>query len=85
MSPKLTGKAADARPAVRAGLAAAAQDASPGIASTASSPSGRLRSVSFQPWLAASALWLALGLTPLPGAQYLVAGSRATAPGGVRA
>jgi CDP-diacylglycerol--glycerol-3-phosphate 3-phosphatidyltransferase len=37
------------------------------------------------PWLAATALWLAVGLTLFTGAQYLVEGSRATASGGVRA
>ncbi len=36
-------------------------------------------------WLAATALWLAVGLTLVTGAQYLVQGSRATASGGVRA
>ncbi|HEX6236688.1 MAG TPA: CDP-alcohol phosphatidyltransferase family protein [Acidimicrobiales bacterium] len=36
-------------------------------------------------WLVAGALWVAAGLTLVTGAQYLVEGSRATAPGGVRA
>src|SRR5262245_16831755 len=37
------------------------------------------------PWVAATALWLAVGLTLVTGAQYLAEGSRATASGGVRA
>jgi CDP-diacylglycerol---glycerol-3-phosphate 3-phosphatidyltransferase len=38
-----------------------------------------------QPWMIATALWLAVGLTLFTGAQYLAEGSRATASGGVRA
>lgn len=37
-----------------------------------------------QAWLAEGAVWAAVGLTMATGAQYLVEGSRATAPGGVR-
>ncbi|HET6952736.1 MAG TPA: CDP-alcohol phosphatidyltransferase family protein [Acidimicrobiales bacterium] len=37
-----------------------------------------------QPWLAETALWLAVGLTLASGAQYVWEGSRATASGGVR-
>ena len=36
-------------------------------------------------WLASTALWVAVALTLVTGAQYLVEGSRATATGGVRA
>ncbi|HET9611117.1 MAG TPA: CDP-alcohol phosphatidyltransferase family protein [Acidimicrobiales bacterium] len=36
-------------------------------------------------WLATTALWGAVGLTLVTGAQYLVEGSRSTAAGGVRA
>lgn len=36
-------------------------------------------------WLAQTALWAAVGLTLFTGAQYLLEGSRATSPGGVRA
>ena len=36
-------------------------------------------------WLATMALWGAVGLTLVTGAQYLVEGSRSTAAGGVRA
>lgn len=38
-----------------------------------------------QEWLVAGALWVAAALTLVTGVQYLVEGSRATAPGGVRA
>jgi CDP-diacylglycerol--glycerol-3-phosphate 3-phosphatidyltransferase len=38
-----------------------------------------------QPWLAETALWLAVVLTVGSGAQYVWEGSRATASGGVRA
>ena len=37
-----------------------------------------------EPWIADTALWLAVGLTLVTGAQYLSEGSRATASGGVR-
>jgi CDP-diacylglycerol---glycerol-3-phosphate 3-phosphatidyltransferase len=37
-----------------------------------------------EPWLADTGLWLAVGLTLVTGAQYLIEGSRATASGGVR-
>jgi CDP-diacylglycerol--glycerol-3-phosphate 3-phosphatidyltransferase len=37
-----------------------------------------------EPWVADTGLWLAVGLTLLTGAQYVVEGSRATASGGVR-
>lgn len=37
-----------------------------------------------RPWIAAAALWGAVGLTLVTGAQYLAAGSRATATTGVR-
>jgi CDP-diacylglycerol---glycerol-3-phosphate 3-phosphatidyltransferase len=36
-------------------------------------------------WLASTALWVAVALTLVTGAQYLIEGSRATATGGVRA
>ena len=36
-------------------------------------------------WLAATVLWVAVALTLVSGAQYLIEGSRATASGGVRA
>jgi CDP-diacylglycerol--glycerol-3-phosphate 3-phosphatidyltransferase len=36
-------------------------------------------------WLASTVLWVAVGLTLMTGAQYLMEGSRATAAGGVRA
>lgn len=35
-------------------------------------------------WLATGVLWIAVGLTLVTGAQYLVEGSRSTAAGGVR-
>ena len=38
-----------------------------------------------QSWLAATVLWVAVALTLVSGAQYLIEGSRATASGGVRA
>jgi CDP-diacylglycerol--glycerol-3-phosphate 3-phosphatidyltransferase len=38
-----------------------------------------------EPWIADTALWLAVALTLVTGAQYLIEGSRATASGGVRA
>jgi CDP-diacylglycerol--glycerol-3-phosphate 3-phosphatidyltransferase len=37
-----------------------------------------------EPWVADTGLWLAVGLTLVTGAQYLMEGSRATASGGVR-
>lgn len=38
-----------------------------------------------QAWMVATVLWLAVALTLVTGAHYLAEGSRATAPGGVRA